>query len=263
MSPSRSPLVGRTAFVTGPARGIGREAARQLAAAGMNVGLAGLEPDGLRTLAGEIGPRAAWFEADVRDAGQVEQAVAGAMERFGSIDVVIANAGIAPIATLAEMDPSTFEDVIQVNLLGVWRTFRSTLPHVLARRGYLLAVASMAAAVHLPYIAAYSAAKAGVSAMADSLRMELEGTGTAVGVAYFGYIDTDMTRAGMKHPAARRVPMTRPLPVELAGKAIVQGVERRSRWIVLPRAARSALIAPGPAQRAAEAVARRLLRDDR
>jgi NAD(P)-dependent dehydrogenase (short-subunit alcohol dehydrogenase family) len=121
----------------------------------------------------------------------------------------------------------------------------------------------MAAAVHLPYLAPYSAAKAGVSAMADCMRIELDGTGTAVGVAYLGFIDTDMTRRGMEHPAARRLPMTRPLPVELAGRAMVHGIERRSRWIVLPAAARSALIGPGPAQRAAEAVARRVLRNDR
>lgn len=264
----RSPLEGRTAFVTGPARGIGRETARQLAARGMNVGLAGMEPERLEELADEIGPRAAWFEADVRDAAALGRAVAGTVDRFGGIDVAIANAGIAPVGTVADMSPETFEDVIDVNLLGVYRTIRAALPHVTERKGYVLVVASMAAVVHLPYMAAYTAAKAGVSALGDVLRSEVAGTGTAVGVAYFGFVDTDMTREALEHPAAGPLrrgigppgSSQRPLPVEAAARAIVRGVERRSRWIVLPRSGWSALLVPGPVQRAAEAVAQRMIR---
>jgi NAD(P)-dependent dehydrogenase (short-subunit alcohol dehydrogenase family) len=120
----------------------------------------------------------------------------------------------------------------------------------------------------VPYLGAYSAAKAGVSAMADVLRTEVAPTGTAVGVAYFGAVDTDMTRAAMAQPPAgplrggigpRGSPQN-PLSVRSAAGAIVQGVERRSRWIVLPSSGRWAVTAPRFARRAAEAVARRLLR---
>ena len=112
---------------------------------------------------------------------------------------MIANAGIAPpVTTVAGVDPDAFERVIDINLLGVWRTVRATLPHVRARRGYILCIASMAAAVHAPLMAPYNMAKAGVEALADSLRPELAGDGVAVGCAYFGFIDTDMVRDSLR-----------------------------------------------------------------
>ena len=132
--------------------------------------LAGLEPDRLERLAEELAPNAAWFPADVRQMDQVQNAVAGTVERFGRLDVVVANAGIAPVGTVQDIDPADFESTVQVNLLGVWRTVRAALPHILEARGYVLSVASLAAMVHLPLMAPYAAAKAGVSALADSLR---------------------------------------------------------------------------------------------
>ncbi len=250
-------------FITGPARGIGQDAARRLAKAGATVALAGLEPGRLARLSEQTG--GIWFEADVRDRDQIDRAVAGTVERFGGIDVVVANAGIAPVGMIGSIDPDDFERTIDVNLLGVWRTIRATLPHVTARRGYVLPVASLAAAVHLPLMAHYAAAKAGVSALADSLRMELHGSGTRVGCAYFGFIDTDMTRRAFDDSDAvtatrqveGRVVRARSIPVEVAGRAIVRGIERRARWIVVPRFATPALVAPIVVQRAAEAVAGR------
>jgi NAD(P)-dependent dehydrogenase (short-subunit alcohol dehydrogenase family) len=262
----RLDLAGRTVVVTGPARGIGAETALQAAGRGANLALAGLEPERLRALASRIGhDRAAWFEADVRDWRSLERATLGAVERFGRIDVVVANAGIAPVGLIRTIDPADFERTIDVDLLGVWRTVRVGLPYVIERRGHVLALASMAAAMHLPLMAAYAAAKAGVSAFMDSLRMELDGTGTSVGCAYFSFIDSDMTRRALAEPDARvarraggRAFRPRPLPVERAGRAIVQGIERRSRWIVLPRSHRLALIAPAPFQGIVEVGARRL-----
>jgi NAD(P)-dependent dehydrogenase (short-subunit alcohol dehydrogenase family) len=228
------------------------------------VALAGLEPDRLERLAEELEPNAAWFQADVRQMDQVQNAVAGAVERFGRLDVVIANAGVAPVGTVQDIDPADFENTIQVNLLGMWRTLRAALPHIVEARGYALTIASLAAMVHLPLMASYAAAKAGVSALADSLRIEVEGQGVAVGCAYFGFIDTDMTRNALSdpgtqalHPQVRRRLIGRPLPVAMAADAIVQGVERRARWIVVPRSALPALWAPALAQRTAEKVARR------
>ena len=225
--------------------------------------LAGLEPDRLERLAEELAPNAAWFPADVRQMAQVQNAVAGTVERFGRLDVVVANAGIAPVGTVQDIDPADFESTVQVNLLGVWRTVRAALPHILEARGYVLSVASVAAMVHLPLMAPYAAAKAGVSALADSLRIEVEGQGVAVGCAYFGFIDTDMTRNALSdpgtqalHPQIRRRLIGRPLPVRMAADAIVEGIERRARWIVVPRSALPALWAPALAQRAAEKVAR-------
>jgi NAD(P)-dependent dehydrogenase (short-subunit alcohol dehydrogenase family) len=253
-------------LISGPARGIGEETARRLARRGARLALVGLEPERLDRLAREIGEeRAAWFEADVRDADAVERAVVSSVERFGSIDVVVANAGVAPVGTVAGIGREDFERTIDVNLLGVWRVVRSCLPHVIERRGYVLSIASLAAIVHLPMMAAYAAAKSGVHAFSDSLRMELEGTGVRVGTAYFGFIDTHMTRTALGDSevqgATERVPnriRPRTLPVGMAGAAIVSGIERRARWIVLPRYGYMSLVAPTLAQRLAERTARRL-----
>src|SRR4051794_23891829 len=217
---------GKVAFITGAARGIGFEAARRLHARGASVALVGLEPDELDARAAELGERAAVFHADVTDPEQLAAAVDGTVARFGGIDVCIANAGVANVGTIGGMDVEDFERVIEVNLLGVWRTVRACLPHVVQRRGYVLPVSSLSAVVHLPLMGPYTAAKAAVEAFADALRLEVAHTGTRVGVAYFGFIDTDMVRDAYAHSATvasrKSSPgfMTKPIPLARAGEAI-------------------------------------------
>ena len=231
----------RVVLITGAARGIGAEAARRLAGRGAQVALVGLEPELLQRVAAEIGDRAAWFEADVTDVAALGRAVDATVERFGGIDVVIANAGIAPFATIRTIDPVVFERTIEVNLLGVWRTVRTTLPHVIARQGYILPIASLAAALHPPMLGHYAATKAGVEAFADSLRAEIAHTGTRVGVAYFSFIDTDMTTGAMESPAARVMrdatpgPFSKTAPLSAAGKAIERGIAKRAEKVYAPR----------------------------
>ena len=139
-------LRGKTVFITGAARGIGAETARRVAAAGANVALAGLEPEELQRVAAQCGPNAAAFECDVTDWQALERAVEGAVERFGGIDIVMANAGIAPVGMVRSVDPRAFERTLEINLMGVWRTVRTCLPQVIERQGYVLVVASLAAA---------------------------------------------------------------------------------------------------------------------
>ncbi len=231
----------KVVLITGGARGIGAEAAQRLAQRGARVSLVGLEPDLLRQVAEGIGAQAAWFEADVTDRAALDRAVAETVERFGGIDVVIANAGIAPFGTVATIDPAAFERTIEVNLIGVWRTVRATLPHVIARQGYILPIASLAAALHPPMLAHYAATKAGVEAFADSLRAEIAHTGARVGVAYFSFIDTDMVREGLDSPAAQLLrdatpgPFGGTAPLAAAGRAIERGVSRRADKVYAPR----------------------------
>ena len=148
---------GKTVLIRGAARGLGAETARRVAARGANVALVGLEPEELERVTAQCGSNAASFECDVTDAEALERAVAGAVERFGGIDAVMANAGIAPMGMTRSTDPMAFERTIEINLLGVWRTVRACLPHVIERRGYVLVIASMAAALHAPGMAAYCA----------------------------------------------------------------------------------------------------------
>jgi len=240
MSSTRRPVSGQTILITGAARGIGAEAARQLARRGARVALAGLEPEALAAVARECGPQAMWVETDVTDTAALERAVAAVHERLGGIDAVVANAGIGSGGMVHLTDPAAFERTVEINLLGTWRTVRATLPDLLERRGYLLVVASVAAILHAPSMAAYSASKAGVEAFADSLRAEIRHRGVHVGVAYFSWIDTDMVRGGDQHPAFSgmrervRGPGGRTYPVSAAGEAVVAGIERRSRIVVVP-----------------------------
>ena len=142
------PVAGKSILITGPARGIGAETARRLAAKGAKLSLVGLEPEELEKVAAQCGPDAVWFETDVTDWDALERAASGTVDAFGGIDVVMANAGVAVAGLVETVDPRAWERVIEVNLLGVWRTVRTCLPHVIERRGYVLPVASMAAAVH-------------------------------------------------------------------------------------------------------------------
>ena len=235
----RYPIAGKVVLVTGAARGIGAGTARALAARGAKLSLVGLEPELLERLAEELGAGgsdAAWFEADVTDRSAVDRAVAATVERFGGIDVVVANAGVAPVGTVATLPPEAFAKTIDVNLMGVYHTIHAALPHIAERRGYILPIASGAAVMHLPMMAPYAASKAAVEAFADCLRVELAPKRTAVGCAYFLFIDTDMVREADSHPAAQRSRVTMgTAPLTAAVDVIVAGIERRARTVYAPR----------------------------
>jgi NAD(P)-dependent dehydrogenase (short-subunit alcohol dehydrogenase family) len=240
-SATRFDVNGRTVFVTGAARGIGAASAERLYAKGANVALVGLEPERLEANAARLGDRALAFEADVTDLASLERAVAATVERFGGIDVAIANAGIAFTGTLANAPIEQVERTLAVNLLGVWRTDRAVIEQITLRRGYLLNVASLAAPLHGPLLGPYTTAKAGVEALSDSLRMESAPSGARVGCAYFGYLDTDLVRAGFAQPSAQLLNeqqpafMRNPAPLSKAIDAIERGIERRSARIWAPR----------------------------
>jgi short-subunit dehydrogenase len=114
-----------------------------------------------------------------------------------------------------------------------------TLPHLLASKGYLLLVSSLAAIVHIPGLASYNVAKAGVEAMGNSLRSELKHLGVDVGVAHLTFVDTDMVRGVDEHPVFGKVRTGIPLvsktyPLEFAVDKFAQGIRKRSRVIHVP-----------------------------
>jgi len=242
-------LEGRTVLVTGAARGIGAETAVRLHARGANVALVGLEAERLEQLAAWLGARALWSEADVTDLAALERAAATTVACFGGIDVAVANAGIHFVGTLAGAPVEQVERTLEVNLMGVWRTNRAVLPHILERRGYLLNVASLAAASHAPLMGPYAASKAGVEALTDCLRLEVASSGARVGCAYFGFIDTDLVRHSFAHEAVAAFEqvlppvLRRPAPLEQAIDAIERGIERRARRVWAPRYVGAALAA--------------------
>jgi NAD(P)-dependent dehydrogenase (short-subunit alcohol dehydrogenase family) len=226
--------------ITGAARGIGLESARQLSAT-HRVALLDLDVAGAEEEAARIGGDAVHAACDITDAESVAQAVADVVERCGGIDVAIANAGIATAGALRHLDPDVLALQLDVNLVGSWRFLHACLPHVIERRGYVLGVASAAAIVAPVGLGTYAASKAGFEQLLNVLRVEIAHLGVDVGIAFFSFIDTDMVRgADARHPAfaeARakiRGPAGRTLPVSAAGKAIADAVAERRRTVVAP-----------------------------
>lgn len=233
---------GKVVLITGPARGIGAETARMLAARGARLSLVGLEPELLAALAEELGAGHVWFECDVTDQTALERAVAGTVEALGGIDVVIANAGIACNGTVAVGPVEALVRIIDVNLTGVVRTVSATLPHITERRGYYLLVSSAAALAPFPGISTYAAAKSGVEQFGNVLRLELAHKGVAVGVAHPSWIDTDMVRDAQSDLAGFRAlmgrlpgPFGRVTPLRDCAAAFVDAIERRRRKVYVPR----------------------------
>jgi NAD(P)-dependent dehydrogenase (short-subunit alcohol dehydrogenase family) len=236
-------LNGQIVLITGAARGIGAEVARMAAARGAKLSLVGLEPERLEALASELGPDHAWFPCDVTDQASLDAAVAGTLARFGGIDVVLANAGVASNGTVAATPAEAMVRTVDVNLNGVIRTVSATLPTITERQGYYMIVSSAAALAACPGLAAYAASKIGVEHFASALRIELAAKGVAVGVAHPSWIDTDLVRdqraevAAFNDMLARMPwPFNTVIPVETCAKALVGAMERRARKVFVPEA---------------------------
>ncbi|WP_018656890.1 SDR family NAD(P)-dependent oxidoreductase [Actinomadura flavalba] len=235
------PLAGRRVLITGAARGIGAALAERLHERGARVALAGLEPELLADVAARCGG-APWSTCDVADRDQVGEAVTAAVTALGGLDVVVANAGVAAQLPVLGGDPAVWDTTLRVNATGTYNTLRAAGPHIAHPRGYALAVASAAAAIHLPLLGAYSASKAAVEALGNTLRAELRPSGAKAGVAYFAELDTDMTSRGFGTEAAAALMDGRSTASALSGvtplktgiDALEHGIAWRSRRIVAP-----------------------------
>ncbi|MEV4611134.1 SDR family oxidoreductase [Kitasatospora sp. NPDC049258] len=234
MSPS---LAAQVVVVTGAARGVGALTARKLAQQGARVALVGLEPAELKAVAAQCGPDASYWEADVTDLAALTATAEQIKERYGRIDTVVANAGIAIGGPLLDSDHRAFSRVIEVNLLGSVATARAFLPALAESRGYLLQIASLAAITPAPLMAAYCASKAGVEAFAHSLRAEVAYQGVRVGVGYLSWTDTDMVRGADQDTVLRQMrarlpwPASKTYPLEPAVDRLVAGIARRSAHV--------------------------------
>ncbi|HEX5925387.1 MAG TPA: short-chain dehydrogenase/reductase [Baekduia sp.] len=241
---TRYELGDRVALVTGAARGIGFETARALISRGASVAVIDLEAEAAEAAAAQLhDTRAIGLAADVTDRGAMQQAVAATVERFGALDVVVANAGIASrAATFRAMASEGFERVIDVNLMGVVRTVDAALPELIRRRGHAVVVASVYAFGNGVGATSYAMSKAAVEQFGRALRVELVQHGASASVAYFGFIDTEMVhRAIDADPVVDSMLATYPrllrkrLQPVVAGEAIATGIERRAPRIIRPR----------------------------
>ena len=179
--------------------------------------------------------------ADVRDLPAMQAAADQAVQRFGGIDVVVANAGIGSYGSVLQVDPEAFKRLLDVNVLGVFHTVRAALPSIVDRRGYVLIVSSLAAFAAAPGMAPYNASKAAVEQFANALRLELGHRGVDVGSAHMSWIDTAMVR-DTKSDLSTFAEMLSKLPfplsittsVDKCGAAFVTGIENRKKRIYCP-----------------------------
>jgi NAD(P)-dependent dehydrogenase (short-subunit alcohol dehydrogenase family) len=236
-------LNGRVALVTGGARGIGFETARQMALRGASVAVLDIDANEAGEAAERIGARAIGIGADVTDEGAMMAAVAETVEKFGGLDVAVANAGIAQkqLATARAISGEEWERVFEVDLLGVWRTVRAALPQVVERRGQIALVSSVYAFMNGMGNTPYAVAKAGVEQLGRALRVELAPHGASATVAYFGWVDTRMVQDAFAQPDADRIfdftpewLLKRITPDEAAA-GFVRGIEERAPRVFMPK----------------------------
>jgi NAD(P)-dependent dehydrogenase (short-subunit alcohol dehydrogenase family) len=233
----------KVVFITGGAHGIGAEVARRLHAKGAKLVLTDLDAAALADRSAELGgdDQVLTVVADVRDLAAMQAAADAAVQRFGGIDVVMANAGIASYGSALQVDPEAFKRVIDVNLVGVFHTVRATLPTVTERGGYVLIVSSLAAFAAAPGMIPYDASKAGVEHLANALRLEVAGRGVTVGSAHMSWIDTALVRDSKSDlPSFTELlarlpwPLNKTTSVDKCAAAFVKGIERRERRIFCP-----------------------------
>jgi NAD(P)-dependent dehydrogenase (short-subunit alcohol dehydrogenase family) len=193
----------RVVLITGAGSGIGRQMALTLAAEGAAVGALDVNPDGLESLAAELkGKPVGTAVADVTDRDSLYPAVHGLERCVGPTDVLIANAGIGTETGADPYNAEGIEAQVRVNLIGVSNSIGAVLPGMIERRhGHLVAISSLASYRGLPKMAGYCASKAGVSALMESLRVELSPLGVAVTTVCPGWIRTPLTEnIGVPHP---------------------------------------------------------------
>jgi len=236
----RSKLHGQVVLITGAASGIGAATALEVRARGGVPVLLDCDAEPLAQVALQCGADTLALVADVTDLPAMEAAVAQVLARFGHIDMVFANAGVAAFGPLAYVDPDAWKRCVEVNLFGVFNTVRAALPSIMRQRGYVLINASVSSFAHPPVMSAYAASKSAVEAMGNSWRIELAAHKVGVGLVHAGWVSTPLVTEGALHPGFVRLRATMPGPLnsetspQVAARAIAQGMERRVSRIWVP-----------------------------
>jgi len=239
-------LAGAVTLVTGASAGIGAAVARRLAAAGSAVVVHGRDQARTAAVAAETGGVA--LLADLAVAAETSRLATEAIEVHGRVDVAVLNAGRGHSGPFTAMEPDAIDDLIALDLTSVIRLAHALLPDMVERRaGHLCFVSSIAGRTGVAGEAVYAAAKAGLDAFAESLRLELTGTGVEVSVVVPAVVDTDFF-AGRGRPYDRARP--RPVSADAVAEATVDAIARGRAEVFVPSWVRVApavrAVAPGP-----------------
>lgn len=220
----------KVVLITGASSGIGRALSVELARKGASVGLLARRADVLNEVAASIvncGGGALALPADVTDAAAVREAVRKLRQRFGPIDVLVANAGISVNTFVPDLCDKQIAELINVNVIGVVNSVSAVLPDMVSRgSGHLVGNSSLAAYRGLPKTAAYCASKAAVSSFLEAIRIDLRGSGVAVTIIHPGFIKTSL----IEH--IRRTPYV--MELDHAVKKIIRAIEKRKKRYSFP-----------------------------
>lgn len=233
-------FAGKTVLITGASAGIGEALAREFSEEGATVILAARRLRRLQTLEEEIvrsGGQALAVECDVTRDGDLEEAVAAVVERYGCLDVAVANAGYAVLGTAERLDIDDYRRQFETNVFGVLRTLYAARSELKRNQGRLVIVGSIAGHASSPWASAYTMSKFAVRALSEALQGETAMQGMTVTLASPGFVKSEIhkvDRFGKVHEDARdRVPAWLRMPTEKAARQIVRAAHRRQREIVI------------------------------
>ena len=184
----------KVVIITGSNLGIGKSTAIELARQGAKVVLNGRSLDRLTTTKEQIeklnAPVLA-VQADVTSYSGCIELMKKTIARFGKIDILINNAGVSMRGNFEEVEPEVFKQVMEVNYLGAVNATKAALPYLKESNGRIMFISSVAGIRGLQSISAYCSAKMALTALAESLKIELHGTGITIGITYVGYTQND------------------------------------------------------------------------
>lgn len=229
----------RIVWITGASSGIGRELTLQFADEGADVAISARRTDRLEEVIAEIesrGRRGLAVACDVADEDQVAAAVARVTEHFGGLDVAVANAGFGVGGRIEDIDAAAWRRQLDVNVVGLAMTARHALPHLRERSGRLALIGSVSAMVAMPGGGPYSASKAAVRVIGQTLSMELHGSGTSCTTIHPGFVESDIARVdneGVYHAERQdRRPQKLMWPTDKAARVMLRAIHRRRREYV-------------------------------
>lgn len=225
----------KVVWITGASSGLGREMAREFAREGAKIVLSARRRERLEELAEELGEAAAVAPCDVTDEDQVEGAVAQALERFGQLDVAVANAGFGVAGKMASLSVDDWRRQMDVNVIGTAATLRAALPELHKTGGRMALVASVAGHVASPGTGPYTASKYAVRAMGQCLSMELAGGPVTCTTLCPGFVDSEIHQVGndgRRRPERSEKPNKLSWPTDKAARAMVRAIHARRREYV-------------------------------